>query len=93
VRNVKQHAGNAVAYGLPWDAALRAVTLTPAETFGVADAIGSLAPGKVANVVIWSGDPFELSSRAEQVFIRGVEVQAPSRQDLLSDRYKTPGRR
>jgi imidazolonepropionase-like amidohydrolase len=93
VRNVKQHAGNAVAYGLSWDDALRAVTLAPAEAFGVADALGSLAPGKAANIVIWSGDPFEFSTRAEHVLIGGREVKAPSRQDLLSDRYKTPGRR
>ena len=62
VRNVKQHAGNAVAYGLPWDEALRAVTLAPAEAFGVADSVGSLAVGKAANVVVWSGDPFEFST-------------------------------
>jgi imidazolonepropionase-like amidohydrolase len=88
VRNVKQHAGNAVAYGLPWDEALRAVTLTPAEVFGVADTVGSLAAGKAANVVVWSGDPFEFSTRVEHVFVRGADVLAPSRQDLLSDRYK-----
>jgi imidazolonepropionase-like amidohydrolase len=92
VRNVKQHAGNAVAYGLAWDEALRAVTLAPAEAFGVADTIGSLAVGKAANVVVWSGDPFEFTTRAEHVFVRGQETLAPSRQDLLSDRYRTPGR-
>jgi imidazolonepropionase-like amidohydrolase len=92
VRNVKQQAGNAVAYGLPWDEALRAVTLAPAEAFGVADAVGSLAVGKAANVVVWSGDPFEFTTRAEHVFIRGAEIAGPSRQDLLMDRYKTPGR-
>ena len=89
VRNVKQHAGNAVAYGLAWDEALRAVTLAPAEVFGVADTVGSLAVGKAANVVIWSGDPFEFTSRVEHVFIRGVEALAPSRQDELSNRYRT----
>ncbi len=92
VRNVKQHAGNAVAYGLPWDEALRAVTLAPAEAFGVADAVGSLAVGKAANVVVWSGDPFEFSTRVEHVYVRGIEQVERSRQDLLSDRYKTPGR-
>ena len=92
VRNVKQHAGNAVAYGLPWDEALRAVTLAPAEAFGVADAIGSLAVGKSANLVVWSGDPFEFATRAEHVFVRGIERIEPSRQDLLQERYKTPGR-
>ena len=92
VRNVKQHAGNAVAYGLPWDEALRAVTLAPAESFGVADSVGSLAVGKAANVVVWSGDPFEFSTRVEHVFVRGVERVERSRQDMLTDRYKTPGR-
>ncbi len=92
VRNVKQHAGNAVAYGLPWDEALRAVTLTVAEAFGVADTVGSLAVGKAANVVVWSGDPFEFSTRVEHVYVRGVERVERSRQDLLMERYRTPGR-
>jgi imidazolonepropionase-like amidohydrolase len=92
VRNVKQHAGNAVAYGLAWDEALRAVTLAPAEAFGVADTVGSLAPGKAANVVVWSGDPFEFSTTVEQVFVKGAPVLATSRQDLLSERYRTPGK-
>ncbi len=89
VRNVRFEAGNAVAYGMDWNAALRAITLTPAETFGVADRVGSLAPGKVADVVIWSGDPFEFASQPEHVFIRGREVHQPSRQDMLEERYKT----
>ncbi|HET7586257.1 MAG TPA: amidohydrolase family protein [Gemmatimonadaceae bacterium] len=89
VRNIKQEAGNAVAYGLPWDAALRAVTLAPAEAFGVSDRYGSLAPGKVANVVVWSGDPFEFTTRAEHVFVHGEEHREPSRQDMLTERYKT----
>ena len=93
MRNVKQHAGNAVAYGLPWAEALRAVTLAPAEAFGVADAIGSLAVGRAANVVVvWSGDPFEFATRAEHVFIEGVEQTGKARQDLLMERYRTPGR-
>jgi imidazolonepropionase-like amidohydrolase len=89
VRNVRFEAGNAVAYGMEWNAALRAITLTPAETFGVADRVGSLAPGKLADVVIWSGDPFEFATRAERVFVQGVQITAPSRQDLLESRYKT----
>lgn len=89
VRNVRQEAGNAVAYGLPWAEALRAVTLTPSETFGVADRIGSLQAGREANVVVWSGDPFELSTIAEHVLVRGREYTAPTRQDLLEQRYKT----
>lgn len=89
VRNVKYEAGNAVAYGMDHEAALRAVTLTPAELFGVADRIGSLQPGRDANLVVWSGDPFEFSTRVEHVLIRGQEVMAPSRQDMLTQRYKT----
>ncbi len=89
VRNVKYEAGNAVSYGMSHDAALKAVTLTPAEIFGVSDHVGSLQPGRDANVVIWSGDPFEFSTRAEHVFIHGQEAIAPSRQDLLTQRYRT----
>ncbi|MBK6488796.1 MAG: amidohydrolase family protein [Gemmatimonadetes bacterium] len=88
-RNVKYEAGVAVAFGMPWDAALRAVTLTPAEMYGVADRVGSLQPGRDATLVIWSGDPFELYTHADQVFVRGQEVQGPSRQDELMRRYKT----
>jgi imidazolonepropionase-like amidohydrolase len=87
-RNVRFEAGVAVAFGLPWDEALRAVTLSPAEAFGVADRIGSLQAGREANVVIWSGDPFEPMTRAERVLVRGIEVQRPSRQDELMQRYK-----
>jgi imidazolonepropionase-like amidohydrolase len=89
VRNVRYEAGNAVAYGMTWDDAFRGITLAPAEIYGVADKIGSLRPGREGNVVIWSGDPLELSSRAEQVFVRGKKTDAPSRQDLLAKRYQT----
>jgi imidazolonepropionase-like amidohydrolase len=89
VRNIKQEAGNAVAYGMSWDDALRAVTLAPAEVFGVTDRVGSLQPGRDANVVIWSGDPFEFSTVVEHVFVRGREYTAPDRQQMLTDRYKT----
>jgi imidazolonepropionase-like amidohydrolase len=89
VRNVRYEAGNAVAYGMNRDDALRAITLTPAELFGVADRVGSLQQGKDGDVVIWSGDPFEFATEPEHVFIRGREVTAPTRQDLLEQRYKT----
>ena len=87
-RNLKYEAGNAVAYGMSHDDALRGVTLTPAEVFGLSDRIGSLQPGRDANIVIWSGDPFEFSTRVEHVLIKGREIQEPSRQDLLIERYK-----
>jgi imidazolonepropionase-like amidohydrolase len=87
-RNLKYEAGNAMAYGMSHDDALRAVTLTPAELFGVSDRIGSLQAGRDANIVVWSGDPFEFSTRVDHVLIRGREVLEPSRQDMLTDRYK-----
>jgi imidazolonepropionase-like amidohydrolase len=88
VRNLKQEAGNAVSYGMTWDDALRAVTLAPAEFFGAADRVGSLQPGREANVVVWSGDPFEFTTRAEHVFVRGREYTEKTRQDLLIERYR-----
>jgi imidazolonepropionase-like amidohydrolase len=88
VRNLKQEAGNAIAYGLAWENALRAVTLAPAEIFGVSDRVGSLQPGREANVVVWSGDPFEFTTRVEHVFVRGHEYHDKTRQDLLMERYR-----
>ena len=87
-RNVKYEAGNAVAYGMSHDDALRAVTLGPATIMGIADRVGSLAPGKDANVVVWSGDPFEFSTNVEHVFVRGREYHDRSRQDQLTERYR-----
>lgn len=85
--NIRQEAGNAVAYGLPYDEALRAVTLYPAQIFGVSDRYGTLEPGKVGNVVVWSGDPLELLTNVEHVIIRGQQVPLVSRETLLRDRY------
>jgi len=89
VRNMRQEAGNAVAYGMSWDDALRSITQAPAELFGVGDRVGSLQVGREANVVVWAGDPFELRTLPERVFLRGKEVQRNSRQDQLTERYKT----
>ena len=88
-RDLRQQAGNAVSYGMTWDQALRAVTLSPAEIFGVGDRYGSLEPGRVANVVVWSGDPFEFTTAVEHVFIRGKEIPLRSRQTELFERYQT----
>ena len=86
-RNITQSAGNAVGDGLDWDAALRAITLSPAEIYGVSDDVGSLEAGKAADVVIWPADPFELSTYPDQVLINGEAVPMKSRQTLLRDRY------
>jgi len=86
--DLRQQAGNAVSYGMTWDQALRAVTAAPAQIFGVADRYGSLETGKVANVVVWTGDPFEFSTGVEHVLIRGKEIPLKSRQTELFERYK-----
>lgn len=88
VRNIKQAAGNAVSYGMPWDAALAALTVVPARIWGIADRYGTLEPGKDADVVVWDGDPLETTSYPEHVFIRGVEVPRDTRQIRLRERYK-----
>jgi imidazolonepropionase-like amidohydrolase len=91
-RNLRQEAGNAVAYGLPHAEALRAVTLHPARLWGLAD-YGSLEVGKVANVVVWGGDPLEILTPVRHVFIRGRDIPLVSRQTELRDRYMDPRNR
>jgi imidazolonepropionase-like amidohydrolase len=80
-------AGNAVAEGLPYEHAISAITRVPAEAFGIADA-GTLRQGALANVVIWNGDPLEVTSWPTHMWIRGVRVPLRSRQDLLTERYR-----
>ena len=87
-RNITQEAGIAVANGLPADAALAAVTLNVARAYGMDRDYGTVAVGKVASLVVWDGaDPFELSTWAERVFVRGHELEMRSRQTELRDRY------
>jgi len=88
-RLVRQEAGNAVSYGMDPDAAFRAVTLGAAEILGIQDRYGSLEPGKIANVVVWSGDPFEFSTAVRHVWIRGRAIPLTSRQTELLERYRT----
>lgn len=92
-RNITQAAGNAIGEGLDREAALRAVTLAPAEIFGVADRLGSIEIGKEGDLVIWPADPFELTTYPDQVVIRGEAVSMQSRQTLLRDRYLENGER
>ncbi len=86
-RNVTQEAGIAVAHGLPHEVALTAITHTIAVAYGMDADYGSLAPGKVANLVVWPADPFELSTVPDAVFIRGDAIALRSRQTELRDRY------
>jgi imidazolonepropionase-like amidohydrolase len=87
VRNLPYAAGYATAFGLPHDEALKAITLNPAEIWGVADQLGSLDVGKTANVVVADGDPLDVKSDVKRVFIDGREVPMTSRQTELRDRY------
>jgi imidazolonepropionase-like amidohydrolase len=96
-RNTKQSAGNLVALqkvpgadGLSWDEALAAATSGPAEAFGMGSDFGSLRPGRRADVVIWDGDPLELSSAPVLMLIDGVQQSLETRQTKLRDRYRTP---
>ena len=86
-RKNRQLAGNAVANGLPWEDGLAGLTRVPADSFGVGDRLGSIAPGKLADLVLWSGDPLDVSSTAEQVWLGGRAMPMRSRQTELRDRY------
>jgi hypothetical protein len=86
-RKVRQLAGNAVANGLPWDDGLAGLTRVPAEALGVGDRLGTIAPGKRADLVLWSGDPLEVSTVAMQVWLDGRAIPMRSRQTELRDRY------
>ena len=89
-RKIRQLAGNAVANGMSWNAALAAITSTPAEAFAVGNRIGKIEPGMSADIVLWSGDPLEVSEYAQAVWIDGKPLKMQSRQTLLRDRYMQP---
>jgi imidazolonepropionase-like amidohydrolase len=88
LRNLPYQAASAVAYGLSFEDALRAITLSPAEILGVADRVGSLDPGKLATLVIADGDPLEARTNVERAWIRGREVDLSSRHTRLYEKYK-----
>jgi hypothetical protein len=86
-RTIRQLAGNAVAHGLPWDAALAAITKNPADIFGLGGTHGRIAAGQSADLVLWDGDPLEVTTTATQVWINGRAIEMRSRQTELRDRY------
>ena len=88
VRNLPDAAGYATAFGLPYDEALKAITLNAAEIWGVADQLGSLDTGKTANIVVANGDPLDVKTDVKQVFIQGRAVPMTDRQVRLRDEYK-----
>jgi len=92
-RNLPYDAATAAAHGLPRDAALRSVTLAPAEILGVADRIGSLVPGKEATLIVTDGDLLEITTRVERAYITGRRVDLTDKQKLLWKKYREKYRR
>lgn len=90
-RKIRQLAGNAVANGLPWEAALAGLTSTPAAALGLGDALGTtITVGQRADLVLWSGDPLDVANVARQVWLDGRAIPMRSRQTELRDRYLHP---
>ena len=90
-RKIRQLAGNAVAHGLPWEAGLAGLTRIPAQALGVDDRLGTIAVGRSADLVLWSGDPLDVINTARRVWLGGREMPMRSRQTELRDRYLRGG--
>ena len=86
-RRLGQQAANAVAYGLPYDEALKAVTIYPAQIFGLSDQVGTLEPGKIANVIVTNGDPLEVTTDVKYLFIKGERTSLDNKQLRLYEKY------
>lgn len=87
VRNLPYAAGYAVAFGLPYDEALKALTINPAQMWGMDKELGSLDAGKRANVVVANGDPLDVKTDVKHVFINGQEIPLVNKQTQLRDQY------
>ncbi|HVS29976.1 MAG TPA: amidohydrolase family protein, partial [Thermoanaerobaculia bacterium] len=87
-RNLPYHAATAAAFGLPKDVALKAITIYPAQLFGVADKLGSLEVGKVANIIVTDGDPLEIRTNVKRVFIGGEDIPMDSYHTLLYEKFR-----
>jgi imidazolonepropionase-like amidohydrolase len=88
-RNLPYHAAACAAFGLPKDVALRSITLAPAQIFGVADKVGSLEAGKLANIIVTDGDPLEIVTHVKHLFIAGEEITLDTHQTLLYEKFKS----
>ena len=86
-RRLGQNAANAVAYGLPYDEALRAVTVNPAQILGLGNQIGTLETGKIANIIVTNGDPLEITTDVRYLFIRGQLTSTDNRHKSLYEKY------
>jgi imidazolonepropionase-like amidohydrolase len=93
VRNLPFHAAFAAAYGLGIDEAVKAITINPAKIFGLETSYGSVEAGKVANLIVCDGDPFEMKTKITHVFIKGWSVPMENRHTMLYDEFlsRSPG--
>jgi imidazolonepropionase-like amidohydrolase len=89
VRNLPYEIGTAVAFGLPRDVAVQAITLAPARILGLESEVGSIQPGKLANLVITDGDPLEIRTNVRHVIIKGVAVPLETRHTRLYEKYRS----
>lgn len=89
VRNLPYQVGHAAAFGLAKEEALKAVTIYPAEIFGVADKVGSIEQGKIANIIVTDGDPLEIRTNIKHLFINGRQIPLTSKHTELYERYKS----
>jgi imidazolonepropionase-like amidohydrolase len=87
VRNIPYQAATAVAFGLPYDEALKAVTINPAQIWGTGDQVGSVEKGKVADLMVTDGDPLEIQTQVKHLYIKGKEVSLENKQTRLYQRY------
>jgi imidazolonepropionase-like amidohydrolase len=87
-RNLPYQAATCAAFGLPKEAALKAITIAPAQIFGVADKIGSLEAGKIANVIVTDGDPLEIVTHVKRLFIGGEDISLETYQTLLYEKFE-----
>jgi imidazolonepropionase-like amidohydrolase len=87
-RNLPYHAAACAAFGLPKEVALRSITIAPAQIFGLADKIGSLETGKLANIIVTDGDPLEIVTHVKRLFIGGEEITLDTNQTLLYEKFK-----
>jgi imidazolonepropionase-like amidohydrolase len=87
-RRLPQYAGTAVAYGLPHEEALKAITLNAAQMFGIDDQVGTIEPGKFADLIVTNGDPLELQTQVRYLFIKGKLTSTDNKHRDLYEQYK-----
>lgn len=87
-RTLPYEAAAGIPFGLPREAALRAITAAPAEIFGIADQVGTIEPGKIANLIVTDGDPLEITTQIHHLIVDGRQVSTQNRHQQLYERYR-----